>query len=410
MDNMVLNYQGIKDAIKTELNRVAESFVEIGYRLKQVRDGELYKIDGYKNINEFAKAEYNLSQSTTSRFIKINDYFSVNGSSTKLLEQYEGYGYSKLSEMLTLSEEEMKLISLRTTVAEIREIKQVKKEAEIEIYATSHNAESLENTQSESDSKGSENYIIPEANKIIIEFFRDKSRRSILKELAAVLSDDINNDIITKAIEIINPSGHLMFKKGLIIMMFEEDHIKYSKFGGLNTQFTYSDLFHDIYLVFDMSAPDPAIAFYGEPEPEAETVKKEVQVEVKDKPAWKEENKKPEKPTSTQAIKVSEQAKNEDDVNIPGQKSIDVYPECVPDISENEEKSVEVVEADIVNTSQECKACSDLDYNVFSSDEILIDLDPVAAELIITQYKDDHPIKTERVEIKYCPFCGKELS
>ena len=95
------NYQGIKEKIKTELNRVAQGFVEIGFRLKQVRDEELYKLDGYNSITEFAKDEYKLSQWDTSRFIAINDKFSTDGSSPRLLEQYEGFGYSKLTEMLS---------------------------------------------------------------------------------------------------------------------------------------------------------------------------------------------------------------------------------------------------------------------------------------------------------------------
>ena len=137
------NYQGIKQEIKTELNRVPESFVVIGYQLKQIRDRELYKLDGYSNINDFAMDEYNLSQSSTSRFIAINDKYSMQGGSPKLQEKYEGFGYSKLSEMLTLSEDDLKLVTVHTTRAEIREIKQTIKEVENEIYAPAHNEESL---------------------------------------------------------------------------------------------------------------------------------------------------------------------------------------------------------------------------------------------------------------------------
>lgn len=358
MGEMILTYDDIKNTIKTELNRVAESFVEIGYQLKQVRDRELYRIDEYNNINEFAKSEYGLSQSTTSRFIAINDAYSVNGSSPKLLDQYDGYGYSKLSEMLTLSEEELKLVTLRTTRAEIREIKQVKKEADTEIYAPAHNAESIDSTQSEGNIKGEIEYTIPEADKLLIEFFRDKLRRDILKQLAAVLSDDISNDIIAKAVEIINPSSHLMFRKGMVILIFEEDHIKYNKFNGPTTQFTYSDLFRDIYLVFDMSSPDPWVAYYGEPEPnpipepkpepKKEQVKDTKPVQTKDKVDNK--SKKPTAPTPEEKISPQEDKKTIEGEDIPGKYKIENYLELTP-------------ESETESNIRRCRECGCTDNN-----------------------------------------------
>ena len=95
------SYETIKQIIKGKLNSVAESFVSIGYRLKQIRDGKMYQEDGYEDIWEFAEKEYNLSQSSTSRFISINDRYSIDGNSMYLLPNYSGYGWSKLSEMLS---------------------------------------------------------------------------------------------------------------------------------------------------------------------------------------------------------------------------------------------------------------------------------------------------------------------
>lgn len=413
MDNLVNNYQEIKEALRNDLNQLAQSFVVIGYRLKKIRDEELYKIDGYKTITEFAQAEYNLSQTATSRFIAINDRYSVDGSSPKLLPEYEGYGYSKLSEMLTLSEDELKLISIRTTRAEIREIKQAKKEAEEENYAPAHNFESLDSTQLEDDFSTSKNFIIPDADKLLIEFFRDKSRRHMLKELAAVLAGDINSDPISKAIEIINPSGHLMFRKGLIILMFEEDHIKYSKFGSLNTQFTYEDLFRDIYATFDMTQPDPWVCFYGEPEPEPEPEKKaednmksEKVIESK-KPEVKPPAKNQPKPINTQSKSEKDKHKEVDATNeqLPGQMHITDYPEVIPDNENKEDLDVEVIEADIVDNvdkSSECKACSGQTYKFISTEDLTVEIDHMAAVLNVTVYKDGQPT-INKISIKYCP-------
>lgn len=375
-----LSYQEMKDRIRRELNQVTESFVEIGYRLKQIKDGELYKADGYSNIHEFAQKEYNLSQSSTSRFMAINSCFSINGNSPKLLPDYEGYGFSKLSEMLTLSEEEMKLISIRTTRVEIREIKQVKKEAEglenDENYAPAHNQQSLENTQSNTDFETR----IPDAKSILIEFFRERSRREILKQLAALLRDGTSKGSIKEvAAVIINPSGHLMFKKSLVVMMFEEDHIKYNRIMQPVQQFTYIDFLSDTALVFDMAAEDPWVEFYGEPEPEViPEVKTEVKVIPKheEKPKEKPKLTKQEKSKTVPPVKASPQATVSEDHKVRSCRVCgctddhacesgcywvepDLCSACVDKVLKAAEP--EIVEADIVNSQD---AAAEYDINV----------------------------------------------
>lgn len=415
------SYQGLKSEIKSELNRVAESFVVIGYKLKQVRDGELYRQDGYNNIHEFAKEEYGLSQSNTSRFIAINDKYSMDGGSTKLLERFDGYGYSKLSEMLTLSDDEIKLISVKTTVAEIRDVKQVKREAENEIYATSHNSESLENTQSEQDFKEEKKHIIPEAEKLLIAFFRERNRRGMLKELADLFRNHGEaRETIKQAAEIINPSGYLMFKNLFTIMTFEEQVIKYNNFKSGTKEFTYSDFIHDTCLVFDMTAIDPALEFYGEPEPEPELEKPAPKQEEKTSKAdtKKTEPAKPIKPAPTkpkeeskiEPVKEPEEEQKEnavdiDDDNLPGQAHIDEYPEYQPEHIEG----VEIVEADIVeNASEGCLICSKSQYTIYSTKELIIELSKHTREMVVTQFDGEKIKKIERRPIKYCPDCGRK--
>lgn len=332
-----LSYSDLKVRIRSGLNRVAEGFVEIGYHLKQVRDRELYLEDGYGSINDFALKEYGLTQSNTSRFISINENYSVGGNSSQLLPEFEGYGSSKLSEMLTLSPDEMKLISIRSTVAEIRTIKEAKKEAQYheysDNYATSHKPESLENTQSDTTFEETKNPAIPEGNIIVIEFFRDKSRREVLKGLASLLREGTNKGSISEAVaEIINPSGHLMFRKGMHILVFGEENIKYSRFAGSTAEYTYIDFMHDTSLAFDMAAEDPWVTFYGEPEPEElvkeqkpeATKKVEPEKEVKASVSEKKEVKTSEKPEVTQS----------EEEQISGQAVIEDYPEMVPEMKD----------------------------------------------------------------------------
>lgn len=95
-------YSEFKTALDTEMNKAAESFVKIGYLLKIARDTDILAESGYNSLTEFAQAEYNLDKSQVSRFIAINDNYSVDGYSDSLMTEYTGYGYSKLAMMLTL--------------------------------------------------------------------------------------------------------------------------------------------------------------------------------------------------------------------------------------------------------------------------------------------------------------------
>jgi hypothetical protein len=95
-------YSEFKTALDTEMNKAAESFVKIGYLLKIARDTDILAESGYNSLTEFAQAEYNLDKSQVSRFIAINDNYSVDGYSDRLRTEYTGYGYSKLAMMLTL--------------------------------------------------------------------------------------------------------------------------------------------------------------------------------------------------------------------------------------------------------------------------------------------------------------------
>lgn len=73
------NYGQFKAALDKELLSAADHFVKIGYLLKQARDTTILYESGYPNLYEFAKAEYGIDKGTVSRYIAINDRFSVGG-------------------------------------------------------------------------------------------------------------------------------------------------------------------------------------------------------------------------------------------------------------------------------------------------------------------------------------------
>lgn len=124
-----LDLQDSIDMAKEKMLAAAENFVAVGYYLKHIRDGELYKDKGYKNIWECAEHELKLSQSTASRYISICEKFSRDGNSPYLDEKFKEYGKSQLQEMLTISDQ--KLIEQVTPDMPVKQIQKLKKDNHI---------------------------------------------------------------------------------------------------------------------------------------------------------------------------------------------------------------------------------------------------------------------------------------
>ena len=125
MDNQTAGYSSyaeFKESVDREVERIEEGFVRLGYLLKIAKDTDILKESGYKNINEFAQAEYGLDSSAVSRFININDRFAENGYSPRLQEQYRGYGRAKLAIMLKFPEILNEELTKEYSKAEIKEI------------------------------------------------------------------------------------------------------------------------------------------------------------------------------------------------------------------------------------------------------------------------------------------------
>ena len=119
----------MKQSIEDDLRSLSEGFVRVGYKLRQIRDQELYKHDGYETIAEWARAEYGLNASTVSRFIAINQKYSVDGNSDRLRPEFGKLGQSKLAEMLTLPDSDLQMVEPAMSREGIRELKQFNKAA-----------------------------------------------------------------------------------------------------------------------------------------------------------------------------------------------------------------------------------------------------------------------------------------
>ena len=109
--------------IKNDMTNVARSCISIGFHLKAVRDRELFREMGYGSLWEYAADQFGLSMSSASRYIAINDQFSVGGNTPQLQPEYRNFSKSQLQEMLNMSPEQIGQVKEDMTVKEIRKLK-----------------------------------------------------------------------------------------------------------------------------------------------------------------------------------------------------------------------------------------------------------------------------------------------
>lgn len=195
-----------KEDIRKKLEETAGNFVYIGYRLKQIRDSGMY--GGAADIFEFAEKEYSLGKSTVSRFIAINERYSEGGNSLELKEEFRNFSSSKLSEMLTLPDSELELITEKTTIREIRELKAFNnKEPE-----TEGRTEGVETGKTVEAAGGEERKLTP-LEKCLVDFFKDK--KGMLNGIMQYLEEE--PPAYKEAAELMAPS-QISHKKGIVFL------------------------------------------------------------------------------------------------------------------------------------------------------------------------------------------------
>lgn len=239
------DYIEIKHRIKEKLNETVHNFITVGYYLKQVRDSGAFRRDGYRSMEEFARAEYGLSAAAASRFMDINTEFSKNGNSIEIKEAYRGFAYSKLQEMLTVMPDDRELVTEHTTVQQIREIK--KAEREERKAAEEAARKDLPLLRTEPAHTGDVPEPAPEAEpadpfeKILTAFWREGENRELH---AKATSGTLTPEIIA---EEICPSGSRTYRKGMDMLFFYDidGGLKLRSYAGgspVITRYSYEQL------------------------------------------------------------------------------------------------------------------------------------------------------------------------
>ena len=207
------DWVNMKQKLKEELLGVTQSFVRIGYALRQIDDQKLYERDGYKSVAEFAEKEYGLSHTTTSRFMSINREYSIDGYSERLRPEFSGLGRSQLEEMLKLPEEDRGMIQQETSREDIRDLKRFNKTTP---------------AAGEAD----------DIRELVRKFFTDN-----LGLLSDIRKEGFPGADAGALAEIVNQAGNRSYKKGLYFLMMYEKRVAVKKFGQTPQDMTWEEFF-----------------------------------------------------------------------------------------------------------------------------------------------------------------------
>lgn len=118
-----IDYREAKEIIRNKLQGMTQNFIGIGFYLRQIKESEGFRKDGYESIYEFAEDQYGIKRSTAIRWMQMNEKFSQGGYSPFLDSGYKDFGKSQLQEMLYLDSEQLEEVTPEMTVREIREIR-----------------------------------------------------------------------------------------------------------------------------------------------------------------------------------------------------------------------------------------------------------------------------------------------
>lgn len=387
MEQLELNLAETTREIKEKLNTVAENFVFVGYRLRQILDTGVFADAGYTNIYDFAERELSLNATAVSRFMAINKKYSVDGYGPELREQFKGYGSSKLSEMLTMSEEDCAVIASDTPVKQIREYKNFLKE------------EPKEDPDQMAFREGSGE---PEKEDGLKALLKDYFSQE-MGVLRRILDDTATPEILQ---EQMNPTGvhNIKYKTAFLMLKDLEHGVMYREFGKAPENMTWEELLNRI-----RTELEPEYETMAENEKKQKEEEKDKKKEEREKEQKKSE-KVQEKAVATsqnreqQEVVEKEQGNVETEEQIPGQMEVNDYPEMLPDEKkESIESTLTEEKKEIEEKPEENKAKSEeeTEKNGVEDEELTVkrlDLTMAASELYGAVQKMDYEAAVGKCE------------
>lgn len=113
--------------ILTDMNDIRHTYIRLGFHLNEFERMSYYKDFGYSSLVEFCDVNLGFDKSAVSRCISVFKEFAVRDEhgvyKMWLNDKYSNFSYSQLCEMVSMKEEQRKLVKPEMTIKQIRELK-----------------------------------------------------------------------------------------------------------------------------------------------------------------------------------------------------------------------------------------------------------------------------------------------
>lgn len=154
-DKILANQKKVFDkhtmTIRKEMSNAEKSFLKIGhalYMISTLYNSKSFKTIGYKDIYDYAQKEFNIARGTCSDFMNIIEQFAKRDEHGNILpeldEKYKAFSSSKLSVMVSLSDDDLEKVTENMTVRAIKDLKKKAKAGQTDASEKSEECEQME--------------------------------------------------------------------------------------------------------------------------------------------------------------------------------------------------------------------------------------------------------------------------
>ena len=129
--------------ILTDMNDIRTKYIKLGFHLSEFMRCKYYQDFGYPTMEEFSAVNLGMDKGSISRCINVFEVFcqkQSNGNRSMFLDaRYSNYSYSQLCEMVSMSDDDRRMIKPDMTIKQIREKKKELKNKSVAIKEESDN-------------------------------------------------------------------------------------------------------------------------------------------------------------------------------------------------------------------------------------------------------------------------------
>lgn len=192
--------------IRDDIADIKKRYIALGFHLSEFDKNEYFKEYGYSNLDDFVLANFNIDKKALSRILSVYYKFSE-PYKIFISDKYSEYSYSQLCEMVSLKDDELKSITPKMTIREIRDYKKTLKNEKFRDVAKNKKVEEKVLTKQEKCASApplSE----PDLQRPFDERYQLATGRDLFIDVLDCLKNNIKNvDKVQAIVKLINDSG-----------------------------------------------------------------------------------------------------------------------------------------------------------------------------------------------------------